>query len=85
MEAIPIPEIEEMVECPVCFQVPDSPPIYQCDNGHILCKACKAQLTHCPACQQRLFNSRNLIAEQLIEKIPFPCRFAKYGCDARWG
>jgi hypothetical protein len=84
MEAIPLPEIEEMVECPVCFQVPESPPIYQCGNGHILCKTCKARLTDCPTCRQPLGNSRCLVAEKLIEKIPVLCTFAKHGCDARW-
>jgi hypothetical protein len=85
MEAIPFSEIKEMVECPVCMNVPDSPPIYQCGNGHILCKACKAQLTHCPTCRQPLGNLRSLVAEKLIEKIPVRCTFAEHGCDVRWG
>jgi E3 ubiquitin-protein ligase SIAH1 len=83
MEMIPLSEIKEMVECSVCFHVPESPPIYQCDNGHILCKACKAQLAECTTCRQRLGNLRSLVAEKLIEKIPVRCKFAEHGCDAR--
>jgi E3 ubiquitin-protein ligase SIAH1 len=83
MEMIRISEIEETLECPVCFQVPGSPPIHQCTNGHIVCKTCKTRLTDCPTCRQPLGNLRNLIAEKLIEKIPSKCPFAEHGCLAR--
>ena len=27
-----------MLECPICLEIADSPPIYQCTEGHLLCK-----------------------------------------------
>ena len=32
--SVPIAEFEEFLECPVCYTIPDSSPIYQCENGH---------------------------------------------------
>ena len=31
-------DLERIIQCPVCLQVPKCIPIYRCDNGHIYCK-----------------------------------------------
>ena len=41
----------ECLECPVCFQTIDSVPIYQCLNGHVVCKDCHPKLENCPICR----------------------------------
>jgi E3 ubiquitin-protein ligase SIAH1 len=82
-KALLFSEIEDTLECPVCFTVPDRSPIFQCPNGHIVCKDCKARIDECPTCRQPIGNLRNLIAEKIIEKIPARCPFFKHGCPDR--
>ena len=33
-----IEELMETLECPVCLDTADTPPIYQCPEGHLICK-----------------------------------------------
>ena len=35
-------EIERELECPVCMEIA-KPPIYQCEEGHIICCHCKVK------------------------------------------
>ena len=65
----------------MCLSLPQSIPIYQCDNGHIVCKSCRQRLNTCPQCRKPLGNNRNLIAENLLEAVSKPCCFAKHGCQ----
>ena len=30
-------DLRKDLECPVCFEIPENPPIYQCESGHIHC------------------------------------------------
>ena len=50
---IPNTKNEINLECPVCLTVPRSTPIYQCGNGHLLCKDCKPRLRECPICKTK--------------------------------
>ena len=54
------------LECPVCLDVPNTSPVFQCDNGHLICCKCHPMLTTCPVCRIRLGYSRNLTSEKLI-------------------
>ena len=71
------------IECPVCFIMPESKPIYQCKNGHVLCKSCHQSLETCPKCHRALDGFRNLTAESFLEAFSKPCRFAGHGCKAK--
>ena len=31
-------DLLNMLECPICLETADTPPIYQCSEGHLLCK-----------------------------------------------
>ena len=31
-------DLMQMLECPICLEIADSPPIYQCTEGHLLCR-----------------------------------------------
>ena len=52
-------------ECPVCMEI-SRPPIYQCEEGHIICSSCKPLLTDCP------HNCGKKYSEP-----PIRCRFAE--------
>ena len=28
--------LQEVLECPVCYNIPEEPPVYQCENGHLV-------------------------------------------------
>ena len=75
--------VEEFLECPVCMEVPNCIPIYQCPNGHCLCKPCHKKLSLCPTCRVHLGFIRCLMAEKLLEKVPVSCQFVKNGCPQR--
>ena len=56
----------ESMECPVCMEVPRSAPIYQCRNGHLLCKKCQPKVQACPICRSPDVGCRNGMAESLV-------------------
>ena len=41
----------------------DTPPVYQCPEGHLICKDCNAKMAECPQCGHSLLNARNRTAE----------------------
>lgn len=73
-------ELAALFECPVCFDYV-LPPILQCQNGHLVCQACRQMITSCPTCRiQITSNIRNLQMEKLASTILFPCKYSNYGC-----
>ena len=71
--------IVNLLECPVCLDTM-KPPIYQCQNGHSVCSNCKPGLSNCPTCRGSLINTRNLLAEQLANKVIYLCSNKDRGC-----
>ena len=74
-------DIREDLECPVCFKIPRTTPIYQCEQGHIHCKKCHPRLRDCPICRGSIGNTRNLVAEKIISKLPVRCTNFEKGCE----
>jgi len=73
------------LECLICMEVPSKPPIYQCEEGHILCEVCyddrmKVNKT-CPTCNVALAGIRCRMAEKMISKLPTRCKYSGDGCD----
>ena len=61
---------KDLLECPVCFETIDSVPIYQCRNGHVVCKDCHPKLETCPICRElRDGPIRNLKLEDMVERL----------------
>ena len=77
-------ELKEGLECPVCLQLPQQTPIYQCENGHIVCKNCHQKLVNCPQCRRPLGKNRNLFAENFLVYFMKPCPFSKHGCQQKF-
>ena len=45
-----IEELMETLECPVCLDTADTPPVYQCPEGHLICKVnFKVWISSCPS------------------------------------
>ena len=57
------------LECPVCLQIPDTSPVFQCINGHIICCKCRIKLSICPVCRVPFGYSRSLTSEKLISLL----------------
>ena len=74
-------DIEDVLECVICLEFPRTTPIYQCDNGHVLCNTCHGRVTDCPTCRGRLGKVRCLAMEKVLAKFPLPCKFNQYGCS----
>ena len=58
--------IKKDLECPVCLNVPNTGPIFQCHNGHLICSPCRKRVTTCPVCRIPLGYTRNLTSEKMI-------------------
>uniref|UniRef100_A0A182NGB3 PDZ domain-containing protein n=1 Tax=Anopheles dirus TaxID=7168 RepID=A0A182NGB3_9DIPT len=56
------------LECPVCFDtIP--PPVFQCQNGHLVCSRCRVRADRCAICRERYTVGRSLLAEQVYQSI----------------
>ncbi|XP_044738162.1 uncharacterized protein LOC123299839 [Chrysoperla carnea] len=66
------------LDCVFCNNQPQNPPIFSCKAGHLVCSSCygvllhqidakKIHLIHCKLCNAEITNTRNLIAELLVE------------------
>ena len=75
-------EIKDAVECVICLGIPRNP-VYQCDNGHILCHICHDKVDVCPLCRVILRSTRVLAVERVLAKCPRPCEFDIFGCDIK--
>ncbi len=60
-DSLKLSVLQEVLECPVCYSVPRESPIYQCTNGHLICKDCYGKLTVCHSCRQPQAENRNLV------------------------
>jgi len=63
----------EAPECPVCFERMAPPTrIFQCRNGHLVCEACRSQLSPCicPRCREGIVG-RATDTEDMIRSL-FP-------------
>ena len=61
-------DLRDILECPICFNIPREGPIYQCENGHIVCKSCFPKCEKCPQCNMKMTKCRNLHLEKLIDR-----------------
>ena len=71
---------KEELECPICLGIPDSLPIYQCQEGHVICNSCHSKINTCPVCRVSLnFKIRALGMEKILRKIVQKCKHI--GCN----
>ncbi|CAN6340654.1 unnamed protein product, partial [Urochloa humidicola] len=79
-------EDTDALDCGVCF-LPLKPPIFQCDEGHVVCSLCHDKLApagKCHVCGIATPKYHRCYAmERLVESVHVPCPNAAHGCDAR--
>ena len=64
-------DLKDVLECPICLTVPREGPIFQCENGHIVCKECFEKIVECPQCKSKMPKCRNLHLEKIIERYDY--------------
>jgi hypothetical protein len=55
--------------CPVCMETIKSVPVYQCANGHVICKDCIEKLNNCPICRNDSELRRSLKLENIVQRL----------------
>ncbi|KAF2887615.1 hypothetical protein ILUMI_18558, partial [Ignelater luminosus] len=60
------PDMEELLQCPVCLDIPVPGIVEQCRHGHHICANCKKQVESCPLCKCDFHGTRNFVVEELI-------------------
>jgi hypothetical protein len=66
------------LDCPVCLE-PVTPPIFQCEEGHIICEHCKKRVIRCPECRALLGKCRARLLEKIVEPLLVDC--PNKGCN----
>ena len=61
--------IRDLLECPVCMDTIKSVPVYQCTNGHVICKDCIEKLNNCPICRNDSALVRILKLENIVQRL----------------
>ena len=61
--------IRDLLECPVCMETIKSVPVYQCANGHVICKDCIEKLNNCPICRNDSELRRSLKLEDIVQRL----------------
>ena len=61
--------LRELLECPVCMETIKSVPVYQCANGHVICKDCIEKLNNCPICRNDSELRRSLKLEDIVQRL----------------
>ena len=61
--------IRDLLECPVCMDTIDSVPIFECVNGHAICKVCIEKLNNCPLCRNDSAPIRSFKHENIVQKL----------------
>ncbi|KAL9897483.1 uncharacterized protein ACN427_006046 isoform 2-T2 [Glossina fuscipes fuscipes] len=74
--ALIVQEILNIIECPVCRDT-ITPPAMQCQNGHLVCLACRIRAKNCPICRGFYTPRPALIAEQIFTTISSAFNFLR--------
>ena len=66
-----ITEMEEELECLICFEVSDTAPIFKCPEDHLICGKCRPFLSVCPLCRSKLAATYQRFrgAEKMVDRL----------------
>ena len=78
MDNIPVSDVSDELQCPVCLLIPREVPIPACPVGHIVCKKCRVNVTICPTCRRPMHQEgTNAIVNRMIERVPHSCKYSQ--------
>ncbi|XP_011097140.1 putative E3 ubiquitin-protein ligase SINA-like 6 [Sesamum indicum] len=70
----------DVLDCPICLE-PLSPPVNQCENGHIACASCCIKMRNkCASCCWPIGYNRCRALEKVLESIRVSCGNMLHGC-----
>ena len=77
-------EQQNIIECPVCLQMPREGFVSYCPNGHFVCSQCFDQMKQrgrkdCPKCRAPMQEGKSLLALTVVEQTGQECRLQ--GCS----
>ena len=76
-----IKDIQRILECPICLQMPKNPDqVHFCSNGHLICHDCHGKVQNCPICRSDDLNGQNPLLKQVLLALPKLCPYQ--GCEA---
>lgn len=61
--------MEELLQCPVCFESPSKGVVEQCRSGHHICSVCKPKVENCPLCKTSYTGTRNYVVEEIMRNL----------------
>jgi hypothetical protein len=61
--------LRDLLKCPVCLETIKSVPVYQCANGHVICKDCIEKSNNCPICRNDSAPIRSLQLEKTVQRL----------------
>ncbi len=61
-------ELEDLCECPVCFEHMSGKGVVDCSNGHCLCRECARVVRECPMCRED-FAERPPMRRRAVEEF----------------
>lgn len=73
-------KVEEILECPVCFNIPREFPVPSCRAGHIVCRPCRKNMSTCPTCRHNLSHTNTMVG-YMAQICSHKCSFTVFGCD----
>lgn len=75
-----ISDIKDAATCPICLELA-RPPACLCNNGHLICSACKANLDICPTCRTTFSAMNPVDLNNILNTMPRNCENVSQGCD----
>lgn len=73
-------QVEEILQCPCCFNIPREQPISSCSAGHLVCERCRPNITFCPICRGSLMYCTNTVAGKICLLASHYCKYNNGGC-----
>ena len=71
----------DLLECPVCFNIPSQYLMVFCENGHMVCGNCKNRLVNCIQCQAKFVSKKNILVERILDSVTKHCKYKGSGCN----
>ena len=76
-------QIEEIIACPICYQLPRRLPVSSCSFGHIVCQDCQPAITFCPLCRNTMMFATNSLVGNICIIADHKCKYTSLGCDVK--